>query len=127
MHWYYLVAAITLEVCGTVCMKLSDGLEKPIPSVLVYLFYIASFYFLAAAIKQLDLGIAYAIWAGSGTALVAIIGVAYFKEPMTAAKVICTLLVIVGVVGLKVDSSSRETSTIESSEESNTHYRSNYN
>ena len=127
MQWYYLIAAITLEVCGTVCMKLSDGLEKPVPSVLVYVFYIASFYFLAAAIKQVDLGIAYAIWAGSGTALVAIIGVAYFKEPMTVAKVICTLLIIVGVVGLKLDSPSHETSSIESSAESSTQYRPNDN
>ena len=123
MHWYYLVAAITLEVCGTVCMKLSDGLEKLVPSLLVYVFYIASFYFLATAIKHIDVGVAYAIWAGTGTALIAIIGVAYFKEPLTAAKVICTLLVIVGVVGLKLDSRSlHETApAIESSLESNTH------
>lgn len=122
MHWYYLIAAITLEVCGTVCMKLSDGLEKLVPSLLVYGFYIASFYLLAIAIKHIDVGVAYAIWAGTGTALIAIIGVAYFKEPLTAAKVICTLLVIGGVVGLKLDSSSsHETaSAIESSIDSNT-------
>lgn len=117
MHWYYLVAAIALEVCGTVCMKISDGLEKLVPSVLVYVFYMASFYYLAGAIKHIDVGIAYAIWAGSGTALVAIVGVTYFREPFTVAKMIFTLLIIVGVVGLKLASPSHAAGTIGASAE----------
>ena len=122
MHWYYLIAAIVFEVCGTVCMKLSDGLEKVVPSILVYVFYIASFYLLATAIKHIDVGVAYAIWAGTGTALIAVIGVTYFREPLTAAKVICTLLVIVGVIGLKLNSVPTENSAaIPPSIDANTH------
>ena len=66
------------------------------------MFYIASFYFLATAIKHTDVGIAYAIWAGTGTALIAIVGVAFFKEPFNALEAICTLLIIAGVIGLNI-------------------------
>ncbi len=102
MSWVYLGAAILLEVCGTTCMKLAEGFTKPVPSVLVFLFYALSFVCLTLALKQLQISTTYAIWSGVGTAAIAVIGVTVFHEPMTATRVLCLLLIIAGVVGLNL-------------------------
>ncbi|NOR72443.1 MAG: QacE family quaternary ammonium compound efflux SMR transporter [Mariprofundaceae bacterium] len=102
MHWIYLSFAIVFEVAGTTAMKLSDGFSKWLPSTLMALFYIISFALLALALKKLEVGMSYAIWAGVGTALIALIGVLWFKEPMNALKAVSILLIIAGVVGLNL-------------------------
>ena len=98
--WLYLTGAILLEVAGTSCMKLSQGFTKLIPSILIFVFYGLSFVGLTIALKKIDVSIAYAVWAGIGTALIAGIGMFYFKEPLTLVKVLSILLIIAGVVGL---------------------------
>ena len=100
MSWLYLTVAILLEVSGTTCMKLADGFTKPIPSVLVFVFYGLSFTFLTLALKQLEVSVTYAIWSGVGTAVIAVIGAVVFHEPLTAARVLCLALIVAGVVGL---------------------------
>ena len=100
--WLYLTGAILLEVAGTSCMKLSQGFSKIIPSILIFVFYGLSFVGLTIALKKIDVGIAYAVWAGIGTALIAGIGMLYFKEPLTLVKVLSILLIIAGVVGLNL-------------------------
>lgn len=100
--WLALAGAIALEVSGTISMKLSDGFTKLVPSVLIFVFYAASFAILTLALKKIDVGIAYAIWAGVGTALIAIVGVLYFKEPLSALKVFSIFLIITGVIGLNL-------------------------
>jgi small multidrug resistance pump len=100
--WLFLTAAIVLEVCGTTSMKLSDGFSRPLPSVLIFVFYAGSFYFLTLALKRFDVSIAYAVWSGLGTALIATIGIAYFKEPVTLLKLASLALIIVGVVGVNL-------------------------
>lgn len=101
-YWLALAAAILLEVSGTVSMKLSDGFTKLIPSILIFVFYAASFVALTIALKKIDVSVAYAIWAGAGTALIAIIGILYFKEPATVLKGVSIFLIIAGVVGLNL-------------------------
>lgn len=101
-HWLALAGAIALEVSGTVSMKLSEGFTKLIPSVLIFVFYAASFAVLTLALKKIDVGVAYAVWAGVGTAMIAIIGVMYFKEPFSALKAFSIVLIIAGVVGLNL-------------------------
>ena len=100
--WLYLAGAILLEVAGTSCMKLSEGFTKLIPSFLIFIFYGLSFVGLTIALKKIDVSIAYAVWAGIGTALIAGIGMFYFKEPLTLVKVLSILLIIAGVVGLNL-------------------------
>ena len=100
--WGYLFAAIILEVCGTLSMKLSEGFTKTVPSVLIFLFYIASLFMLTLAIKRIDVSTAYAVWAGVGTTLIALAGFVWFKEPVTLLKVLSISLIIVGVVGLRL-------------------------
>lgn len=103
-HWFILVAAILLEVAGTTSLKLSDGLSKLLPTVCTALFYIASVGTLAIAVKNIEVSIAYAVWAGAGTALIAMIGIVYFNESANMVKVFSILLIITGVVGLNLSS-----------------------
>ncbi|MDX8405161.1 MAG: multidrug efflux SMR transporter [Mariprofundus sp.] len=98
MAWIWLGLAIVLEVGGTVCMKLSEGFERWLPAVVMLVLYIASFSALALALKRIELGTAYAIWAGIGTALIALIGIVIFKEAATAMKMVAITLIISGVV-----------------------------
>jgi small multidrug resistance pump len=100
MSWVYLILAIIMEVIGTTNMKLSEGFTKILPSILMFVFYGFSFAFITLALKKIDLSIAYALWSGVGTALIAAIGVLYFKEPATAIKIGSIALIVIGVVGL---------------------------
>jgi len=100
--WLYLALAILLEVTGTTCMKLSEGFTRLVPSILLFVFYSLSFGMLTLALKRIDVGVAYAVWSGMGTALIATIGVLWFKEPITALKLISLALLIGGVVGLNL-------------------------
>ena len=102
MSLVYLFLAILFEVIGTTSLKLSQGFTRPLPSVVMVLCYAASFGILALALKKLDVGTAYAIWSGLGTALIATIGVLWFKEPLTVLKVASIVLIVLGVVGLNV-------------------------
>jgi small multidrug resistance pump len=99
-HYYLLLLAIMFEVCGTTCMKLSEGFSKLIPSVLIFVFYAVSFFFFTLALKGIDVSIAYAIWAGLGTALITVVGIFWFRESASALKLISLVVVIAGVIGL---------------------------
>jgi len=101
-HWFFLAGAIFLEVGGTIAMKVSDGFSKLTPSIIMTICYIASLALLTLALKKIELSIAYAIWAGVGTALIATVGILYFKEPATAIKILSLVLIITGVVGLNL-------------------------
>lgn len=102
MGWLLLALAIILEVSGTTCMKLSDGFKEILPSILVFVFYGLSFTAFIYALKTLDLSISYAIWAGVGLALIAAIGILYFKEPVTVPKIVFMVLILIGVIGLSL-------------------------
>ncbi|NIZ03519.1 DMT family transporter [Thalassospira lucentensis] len=101
MSWVYLIAAIGLEVIGTVSLKFSNGFTDWRFSALSLAVYGLSFWVLSLTLRVIPVSTAYAVWAGLGTAAVAIIGLVFFKEPMTALKGIFLLMIIGGVVGLK--------------------------
>lgn len=105
MSWLYLFAAILFEVAGVTSMKFSGGFSKFIPSILVFVFYGIAFTLVTFAIRKIEISVAYTIWAGIGTALIALIGIFYFGEQANLLKVISIILVIIGVVGLKLSSS----------------------
>ena len=102
MSLFYLILAIIFEVSGTICMKLSQGFTKMVPSILMIILYIISLGLLTLALKKIDVSIAYAIWAGMGTALIATVGILWFKEPISALKIISLGLIIIGVIGLNL-------------------------
>ncbi|GAA5065492.1 small multidrug resistance pump [Thermocatellispora tengchongensis] len=103
MTWLLLAAAIATEVLATSALKLSDGLAHKGWTAVVVLGYLASFTLLAQALKlKLEVGIAYAIWSGVGTAAIALIGAAFLGETLTLAKAGGIALIIAGVVVLNL-------------------------
>ncbi len=100
--WFLLLAAIVTEVGGTTCLKLSDGFSRLMPSLGVVVLYPLCFVFLAAALKSIDMGVAYAIWSGLGTALIATIGILIFGEPISGIRIASLGFIIIGVVGLQL-------------------------
>jgi small multidrug resistance pump len=104
IYWIYLLIAILTEVVGTTMMKVSHGLTRLIPSVLMFVMYAVSFVFMAFALKKLEVSTAYAIWSGLGTALIAAIGILWFQESFSITKLAGTGLVIAGVVLLNIKS-----------------------
>jgi small multidrug resistance pump len=102
MHWTYLILAIISEVAGTTCMKLSGGFTRLLPSLLMWPLYGVCFFFLALALKKIDVSVAYAIWSGVGTAMIAVIGVLYFREPITFLKIVGAVAIVGGIVALNL-------------------------
>lgn len=106
MAWILLIVAIVFEVAGTANMKLAEGFTRLWPSVLLFLFYGLSFGCLTLALKAIDVSVAYAIWSGLGTALIAGVGVVWFKEPVTALRLVSIGLIVIGVIGLNLGETS---------------------
>src|SRR5512135_2864773 len=102
LFWLYLLIAILTEVVGTSLMKVSQGLTRLIPTIAMFVLYGISFVFMALALKKIEVGIAYAIWSGLGTALIAMIGIAWFRESISVPKLVGILLIIGGVVLLNL-------------------------
>lgn len=102
MGYLMLSGAILAEVLATTSMKYSDGLTRPWPSVATVTGYLLAFALLAQTLKTVSVGTAYAIWAGAGTAVIAVIGMTFLGEAATAARMIGILLVIAGVVVLNL-------------------------
>ncbi len=106
MHWLYLTLAILFEVAGTTCMKLSAGFTKPAAAIGMAILYAVCFFFLTLALKKIDVSVAYAVWSGVGVALIASIGVLYFREPLTVIKIFGLAAIILGVVALNLEHSA---------------------
>jgi multidrug transporter EmrE-like cation transporter len=96
--WILLMLAIISEVIGSTGLKASKGFTVFIPSVLVVAGYGAAFYLLSLVLKSISLNTAYAVWAGLGTALIALVGWFFLNEPMSFVKAGGIALVIAGVV-----------------------------
>ena len=83
-------------------MKMTEGFSKLIPSIVTVIGIIASFFFLSIALKKLPLSIAYAIWTGIGTAGTVLFGIFYFHEPTDLPHIICVVLILCGIIGLRI-------------------------
>lgn len=99
-----LAVAILFEVAGTTSMRLSEGLSRLTPSILIFVFYAVSFGLNSMVTRTLGLSVVYAVWSGVGTVLTALIGYLYFKEPATALKLASAGLIVIGVFGLHASS-----------------------
>lgn len=102
MEWIILFIAGLFEISWAIGLKYSHGFTQIIPSILTVIGMIASFYFLALALKSLPLGTAYAVWTGIGTLGTVILGIILFKEPATAMRLFCIVLIMCGITGLKL-------------------------
>lgn len=102
MKWFYLLLAGALEITWAVAMKKSNGFTVLIPSIITGVGYIASAVFLAIALKQLPLGTAYAMWTGIGIVGTTLLGIFLFNERLSIPQVVCVILIVIGIAGLKI-------------------------
>lgn len=104
MEWVWLVLAGVFEIGWAVGLKYTQGFTRFWPSVLTLLAIAASMTLLALAVRTIPIGTGYAIWTGIGVIGTAVLGMVLFAEPVTAWRVMCLLLIVSGVVGLKLTS-----------------------
>jgi len=102
MAWLFLGIAIGAEIIATTSLKYSQGFSKPGPTIVVVIGYVIAFYMLGQALRTIEVGVAYAIWAGLGTAIVAIIGIVLLGEAVSVMKIIGIVMVIAGVAALNL-------------------------
>ncbi len=102
MAYIFLAVAIIAEVTATSALKACDGFTKLIPSVLVVVGYGVAFYCLTIVLQTIPLGITYAVWAGLGIILVAIVGMVHYKQVPDIPAIIGMGLIISGVVVINV-------------------------
>ncbi len=101
MSWLLLLLAGLFEVAWAIGLKYTDGFSRPLPTLLTLSAMGVSVVLLAMAVKQLPLGTAYAVWTGIGAVGTVLMGIWLFNEPATLARVLCLLLIIGGILGLK--------------------------
>jgi small multidrug resistance pump len=109
MAWIYLGLAILFEVAGTTSLKMSQGFTQLLPSLVIFPAYGISLALLTLAVKEVPISVAYAVWAAVGTALIAAIGILWFREPATPAKMAFIAVIVVGVIGLHFSDSVART------------------
>ncbi|ONG39767.1 hypothetical protein BKE30_08200 [Alkanindiges hydrocarboniclasticus] len=99
----YLALAIACEIAGTIFLRLSDGFSKWPYVIGITVGYGLAFWFLSLSLKLgMPLGMAYAIWAGLGTAIIALVGLMLFKEPLAFIQWLGIVCIILGVVLLNL-------------------------
>jgi quaternary ammonium compound-resistance protein SugE len=104
MNWLFLFIAGLLEIAWAIGLKYTEGWTRLVPSLVTAALMIASFYFLSIAVRTLPIGTAYAVWTGIGTVGAALLGMFLFDEPKDVVRVLCILLIIAGIAGLKMTS-----------------------
>ncbi len=104
--WILLLVAGLLEVVWAIGLKYTDGFSKLVPSVITITAMIASVWLLALALKGIPVGTGYAVWTGIGAVGTAILGIVLFNEAATVARLACIGLIVAGIFGLKLVSSS---------------------
>jgi small multidrug resistance pump len=102
MTYIYFAAAIVSEVVATSALKATKQFTKIVPSPIVVFGYCASFYFVALVLRTIPVGITYAIWAGVGIVIVALVGAVLYKQIPDMPAVIGMGLIIAGVVIINV-------------------------
>ena len=105
MAWIYLFVAGLFECGWAIGLKYTNGFTNLIPTLLTVAAMAISFLLLSAALKPIPVGTAYAVWTGIGATGVAILGMALFGESQEWMRIICLLLIVSGIVGLKLFSS----------------------
>ena len=105
-NWIFLIVAILSEVIATSALKESESFTRLWPSVIVVVGYSLAFYLLSLTLKTIPIGIAYAIWAGLGMALIALIGWLVFQQTLDLPAIIGITLIVCGVIVMNVFSKS---------------------
>lgn len=104
--YLYLTIAILGEVSATTALKSAEEFTKPLPSVVVLVGYAMALFFLSMTLRSIPVSIAYAIWAGAGTALIALLGYLVHQQALDLTAIIGMVLIVVGVAVLNGSASS---------------------
>lgn len=107
MNWTLLVIAGLFEIGWAIGLKYTDGFSRLWPTVGTIAAMIVSVYLLSLAMKSIPVGTAYAVWTGIGAVGTAVLGMVLFNEPKTVARIVCILLIVCGIVGLKICSGDK--------------------
>ena len=106
MKWVYLLLAIVSEVVATSALKSSESFSRLWPSVLTVVGYGVAFYLLSLTLREMPVGIAYAIWSGVGIVLVSLAAVVLFGQKLDLPALIGMGLIVTGVIVINVCSKS---------------------
>lgn len=104
MAWVYLFIAGVFETAWAIGLKYSAGFTKLGPSAFTIVAMVISLYLLALALRTLPIGTGYAVWTGTGTVGAALLGILLFDESRETARILCILLILAGIIGLKLTS-----------------------
>ena len=102
MAWIALCIAGVLEIGWAIGLKYTEGFTRPGPSIATAIAIVASMVLLAWSIRTLPVGTAYAVWTGIGAVGTAVLGIVLFGEPAAVARLVCSGLIVAGVIGLKL-------------------------
>ena len=102
MAWILLILAGLAEVVWAVGLKYTEGFTKWMPSAVTIVFMVISVWLLAIALRTIPLGTGYAVWVGIGAVGTAVAGMVLFGETKSVARLVCILLIVAGIVGLKL-------------------------
>lgn len=100
--WFVLAASVLAELVGTMALRHSDGFTRLFPSLITGLCYTTAIWLMAVSVRHLEVGLSYAVWAGSGTALTALLGIVLFGESASLLRLSGLGLIIFGVVVLSL-------------------------
>lgn len=98
MKYIYLLIAIVSEIFATAYLKKSEGFSQLIPTLLCILGYGVAFYFLSLTLREIPVGIAYAIWSGVGIIFITLLGIFAFKQVPDLPAIIGLILIVAGVI-----------------------------
>lgn len=102
MPWLILFVAGLLEVVWALMLKQSEGLTKPVPTVVFFLALALSMFLLSQALKSLPVGTAYAVWTGIGAAGTALLGMLFLGESRDVLKLVSLVMLVGGIIGLRL-------------------------
>ncbi|WFF03484.1 SMR family transporter [Micromonospora sp. WMMD964] len=102
MAWLVLVISGMLETAWAVALDRSAGLSRFVPSAIFVVTLVLSMAGLAYALREIPVGTGYAVWVGIGAVGTALIGMLALGESTSLPRILCLLLVVAGVIGLKI-------------------------
>ena len=106
MKWFYLLIAIVTEVIATSALKESENFSKIIPSIVVIIGYSLAFFFMSLTLREISLGITYAIWSGMGIFLIALVGYLRYGQALDTPALLGICFIIIGIIILRIFSKS---------------------
>lgn len=103
-QYLFLALAIIFEVAWAILLKYTEHFTKLVPTVATLVAYLAALYFLSLTVRTMSVGVAYAVWAGSGMVLIALLGAVVLKQQLDIPAIIGLVLIVAGVLVLNLGS-----------------------